>query len=472
MAFKTGDSKSEYNVPRKAHSISTIDYDLDGDIDILIGHLTAWQQPNPTFTIMENNNGTFQIYDTSQNFCGYQENIFAYRINADTFPDLVCFYSDFSSGSAERFVRIYYNENGEFSSYENFNLNSSETFITINYGDFNGDGFIDLVVASNLGQFWGVLYNDGTGSFSTPQYHDVDDYYPTDIACADLNDDGRDDIVIGGKTEIFFSNETGFQSLYFNTITNDIKTVDFDNDGDIDIIGAHQPLPSNYYRITFIENLGNENFNILPFYTFQPVCFGLAVSDFNNDSLPDILLHTQDMQHLLIFNNKGFFELSEPHLIPMADYGESNRSSDCADFDGNGHNDIATIRSWGVPLPANLNILFNDGNGNFVENPITNIPTPNSELQTPNLTCYPNPMKNGTNFNIEIKETASVELTIYNLQGKPINNLVNKKLEGGIHKIKWDGFDNGDKPCKPGSMVAYLKVNGEVRKSIKLIKLK
>ncbi|MEZ5197769.1 MAG: hypothetical protein R2764_15695 [Bacteroidales bacterium] len=42
----------------------------------------------------------------------------------------------------------------------------------------------------------------------------------------------------------------------------------------------------------------------------------------------------------------------------MADYGETTRSSAFADFDGNGFNDIVTIRSWGAPLPANVNIYL------------------------------------------------------------------------------------------------------------------
>ncbi len=471
LAFTTGDSKSEYNVPIKAFSVNTSDIDLDGDKDIIIGHLTAWQQQNPTVSILNNySNGIFNIIDTSLIFSGYQENIFAIKINNDNYPDLVTFYSDFSSGTAERYIRIYYNENGEFNNYTNFNLNSSETFTTINYGDINGDSYYDLVVISNQGKFWGVLYNDGTGNFSPPQYHSVSDYYPSDIACADLNDDGREDIVIGGKTEIFFSYETGFQSLFFNTITSDIETVDFDNDGDIDIIGAHQPLPSNYYLVTLIENLGNENFTIHPSFIFQPVCNrGLTVSDFNNDSLPDLLFQTQDMQHLLIFFNKGNFDIADSVFIPMADYGETTRRSACADFDGNGYNDIVTIRSWGAPLPANVNILFNDGNGNFLEDPITKIPRLTDAVRQENsIVCYPNPFTTETTISFTIKEKGKAQLKVFDLNGKLVHTITNNELQKGNYKFKWDGTDKNGKEVKTGVYIVKL-VTGRQNYSCRII---
>jgi hypothetical protein len=463
LAFTTGDTKSEYTVPRAVYSVNVRDIDLDGDVDIVTGHNYNWQTLWSGISLLKNNgNGYFNLYDSIYLYGG-QSNVYATTINEDTFPDLVGQYYDGSKNNIAILV-------SDSTNYTQNYYQMGQNISAYNIGKLNNDDYVDIVFISNLGQFWGILYNDGTGNFSAPQYHDVSDYYPSDIACADLNDDGRDDIVIGGKTEIFFSYENGFQSLYFNTITSNIKTVDFDNDGDIDIIGAHQPMPTNYYLITLIENLGGENFIILPFYIFQPVCFGLTVSDFNNDSLPELLFHTQDMQNLLIFYNKGNFELSEPQFIPMTDYGEASRRSACADLDGNGFNDIATIRYLHAPI-INLNILFNDGNGNFVDDPITGIEAQNPPdvRQNQNLLCFPNPMKNETTFEIEIKETARVELTVYNLQGKPIINLVNNKLEGGIHKIKWDGVGQDHHICNPGPYFAYLAVNGKIHQIIKLL---
>jgi hypothetical protein len=470
LAFTRGDSKSEYELPIAAHSIFPIDFDMDGDIDIIIGHLTAWLHDNPTVTFLNNDsNGNFQVYDTSFVFCGYQENIFAINVNSDTLPDLVCFYSDFTSGSAERFVRIFYNEDGDFNIYADFPLNTSATLKTINYGDFNGDGFYDLCIISNVSHFWGVLYNDGIGNFSDPTYFNTPDYNPTNICCGDLNYDGRDDIVISSamKTEIFFSLENGFQPISFYLSTGDIETVDLDNDGDLDIISHRQPL-SNFSRITFFENLGNENFSILPFFDFQPKCNYMTISDFNNDSFPDILLHTQDAENLLIFYNEGNFELSEFQLIPLINYGETIRKSTCADFDGNGYNDIATIR--GGAIFPNINIFYNDGNGNYIENPIF---TETEETKTNNsqlFSCYPNPFHSEINIKFQLNESSFAEIYVYNFKGELIIVLTHQQEKGGNYSIKWDGLDDGGNPCKPGSYLLTFKVNGIGCKPIKIIK--
>ncbi|MCD4664656.1 MAG: hypothetical protein K8R68_05240, partial [Bacteroidales bacterium] len=77
----TKDTKSNYNVPSSIRSACAVDYDLDGDNDIIVGHTTAWQHTNPTLSILNNTgNGYFELVDTSLTFCGYQKNIFTINI--------------------------------------------------------------------------------------------------------------------------------------------------------------------------------------------------------------------------------------------------------------------------------------------------------------------------------------------------------------------------------------------------------
>lgn len=140
-------------------------------------------------------------------------------------------------------------------------------------------------------------------------------------------------------------------------------------------------------------------------------------------------------------------------------------------MDGNGYNDIIIVKTSHAPLPDNLSILFNDGHGNFVENPVTGIPqieiTPLKKL-----ICYPNPFTTETTFEYRIKESVQAELSIYNLQGRLIKCIINKTQKGGQNnKITWDGLDTGGKPCNPGPYFANLKINGEIRETVKLIKI-
>ena len=176
-----------------------------------------------------------------------------------------------------------------------------------------------------------------------------------------------------------------------------------------------------------------------------------------------------EKENILIYYNQGNFQLSTPLFIPVEDYGEVWRKSACADLDGNGYNDIVTIRYIHSVLPDNVNILFNDGNGNFVEEPLS---TTNNQQSTTNnqLTCYPNPFQTEITFEYTIKETALAELSVYDFQGRIITCLTKNAKKGGNYKIKWDGLDNGGKPCKPGPYLLTLKVNGNVLQTIKLIK--
>ena len=108
----------------------------------------------------------------------------------------------------------------------------------ISHGDFNGDSYNDIVVASNPWFFWGVLYNDGTGNFSLPVYYDTE--FPImDIAVGDINGDSIDDILFGGyHLEIHYGTPTGFDYQFLDFYRGHVELFDIDFDGDQDILLA------------------------------------------------------------------------------------------------------------------------------------------------------------------------------------------------------------------------------------------
>ena len=461
MAFTIGDSRSEYNVPRAAVSICTNDLDLDLDVDIIIGHLynytTEWSGISVLFN---DNHANFQADSTY--LYDHHWDILTAKIDTNDKYDIIT-QGTFNKNFA---IAIMFNFIETPNNLQYLLLNNYPDHISL--GDINGDAYDDIVFCNNLDKVWGVLYNDGSGNFSSPQYHNVSGYYPTNIDCGDLNNDGREDIVIGGKTEIFFSYPDNFQSLFLDVIADHVEVTDFDFDGDLDILGSKDLFPGNSHMLNFIENLGNENFLIHDTFLFEPAChFYFTISDFNNDTLPDLLFHPMDHNNLLVFYNTGDFTLSEPQFIPMTDYGEGTRRSACADFDGNGYNDIATIRSWGAPLPANVNILFNDGEGNFVDDPITGINIPKTN-KGHTINCYPNPFTNQTNIKYAIDKKCIASLGIYNLNGKQIKTLQNNILPKGKHKTTWDGTDQNGKEVSSGIYIIRL-VAGRQTQSCRLM---
>ena len=66
LAFTTTkDTKSEYNVARAAYSITTGDIDLDGDQDIIIGHIYNSQTEWSGISTLSNNGECEFIVDSS-----------------------------------------------------------------------------------------------------------------------------------------------------------------------------------------------------------------------------------------------------------------------------------------------------------------------------------------------------------------------------------------------------------------------
>ncbi len=57
---------------------------------------------------------------------------------------------------------------------------------------------------------------------------------------------------------------------------------------------------------------------------------------------------------------------------------------------------------------------------------------------------YPNPFNPSTIISYQLAKVSHVEITIYNILGQPVRNLVDGKQPGGSHRIQWNGKnDNG-----------------------------
>jgi hypothetical protein len=457
FSFSTGDSKSEYILPLKANSVCVADIDLDGDNDILVGHnYNSTTQWSGVSIMLNDGSGHFDLYDSIYLYGG-QPQIEISNLNENPLPEIIGKYV--STNPVSEFIAVIYDF--EMNNINYFNLFTVDGIYNFEIGDINGDSSLDIVVASNGGKFWGVLYNDGTGNFSEPEYHDTE-LNPNDLAVGDIDSNGRDDIAIAGSdTEIYYSFETGFEKFTFSGYEHSIELADMDNDGDMDVITIWGAFVTTYI---VYENLDYQNFQQHNIHTFESATGGLRAHDLNNDSLPEISLMKGDKYYILY--NQGELIFSEPDSV-MPDF-IGPQTYTWADVDNNNYSDIVIVRDLGTYL-TNLKILFNDGNGNFVENPITEIKsTKVQELNS--IRCYPNPFTTQTTIEINIGKNEFAELSIYNLSGKKVKTLTNKITEGGIVIIKWDGLDNGDKPCKPGLYLLTLKVNGNVLQTIKSFK--
>ena len=63
---------------------------------------------------------------------------------------------------------------------------------------------------------------------------------------------------------------------------------------------------------------------------------------------------------------------------------------------------------------------------------------------------YPNPFNPVTTIRFGLPKRVDVRLRIYNVLGQKVATLVNKRMEAGVHSVKWDGsrFGSGVYICK------------------------
>jgi len=51
---------------------------------------------------------------------------------------------------------------------------------------------------------------------------------------------------------------------------------------------------------------------------------------------------------------------------------------------------------------------------------------------------YPNPFNPSTTISFSLPEISDVKLSVYNILGQKVAELVNQKMNAGMHKITWD----------------------------------
>ncbi len=97
---------------------------------------------------------------------------------------------------------------------------------------------------------------------------------------------------------------------------------------------------------------------------------------------------------------------------------------------------------------------------------INNIPIDYSLSQN-----YPNPFNPITRLDFSLPKRSQVTFVIYNILGQEVATLVNKELDYGYHKVRWDGTDFYGKQVSSGVYFAKM-ITSDFTKSKKMLLLK
>ena len=346
------------NTSTRTTSIALADVNSDGYLDLVVGN---HGQPNVLFLNTHNNSFQEAAGALPQNRSLTQAVAVA-DVNSDGLVDIII-------GNELQPNQLLLNK-GNASFEEVPGALPDDSFITsaMEVADINGDQHIDLIIANfGAAEPNQLLLNQGDGTFK-----EVSDAFPSNdhnsmtIAVADMDGDGRLDILIGtgmnqqnelllNQGDSTFKGENGT----LGPLAYSIAVADVDGDGRVDfLIGNHNA--SNY------AYLNKENFAIkdMPgvFPDGSSKTRNIAVADLNGDGVPDMVIGNFGEPNQVLLTQAQDGRLQEVG----SDISLGNTLTSAlaiGDLDGDGMPDIVI----GNRDQSSNQVMINKGAGKFEE---------------------------------------------------------------------------------------------------------
>ncbi len=228
-----------------ASSVAVADVNGDGKPDLLV---TNWDSNN-VGVLLGNGDGTFQTAVSYSSGGSYPYSVAVADVNGDGRPDIVvanCVTSSFCfSGTVGTVGVLLGNGDGTFQTAVTYGPGGSDV-ISVAVADVNGDGKPDIVVANDSSWNVGVLLGNGDGTFQTAETYSAGGT-PYSAAVADVNGDGNLDVVVadyGGLAGVLLGNGDGtFQTAVTygsgGWMTTFVAVADVNGDGKPDLIASN-----------------------------------------------------------------------------------------------------------------------------------------------------------------------------------------------------------------------------------------
>jgi len=251
-------------------------------------------------------------------------------------------------------------------------------------GDFNEDGYVDLVVTGRFGQTLTLFLGQGNGQFkssqpmsSTPE--------PLGLAVADFNRDGHLDVAVAdqgsqpntyGRITVLLGKGNGtFQAPIaisgFTKGPSLMDAADVNEDGVADLLVVDTgPIPT----FTVLLGMGDGNFTRGRRYSVNQFAGEPLAADFNHDghidfAIPIYQFGGPNFVSLYLGNGDGTF--SQPTVVDTgATSTQFSEALAAGDFNKDGNLDLLVCNSsQNFPNASRVAELLGDGTGKF-QNPL------------------------------------------------------------------------------------------------------
>ena len=288
--------------------IVVTDLDEDDDLDFVVNNN---QEPPGSLTIIKQDSlGVFKI-DSAYTTAPFTWSPIAFDFNNDNKIDVGVNGHDFEPITLLRNIG-----EGKFVFHDNIPCGPMN--LAINFGDWNGDGHLDLAKLESASQKRvEFLLNDGEGGFT------------------------------------YYSSSSVGTLAYF------IEVNDFNNDGYMDVVCIN--TNSLTISISVLLNDGNGYFSSNEIPGLGEGAIAMTSGDWDADGDVDLaIVHYYDPGMVSIWLNDGSAFFINSSIIEV---GVASKSITSGDWDGDNDLDLATSNT----AVSSVSVLMNDGNGNFIE---------------------------------------------------------------------------------------------------------